>query len=124
MSTEPYIVCPSSALLNGGLAYKLAATHAGQPVSVFFVRYQDTAYGYLNACPHMGAELDWESSVFTRAGDHLMCARHGATFMPATGECTGGPCMPSRLSALAVTEAERDGEQVVLWWPQGKTLPA
>ncbi|AEC20921.1 putative ferredoxin [Pusillimonas sp. T7-7] len=72
----------------------------------------------------MGSPLDWENHVFTRAGDQLMCARHGATFKPDTGECTGGPCQPSKLTTLEVSEEERDGVRVVLWWPEGRTEPA
>lgn len=122
MSTEPHIVCHSTDLVDGGLAQKVDAVHSGKRMSAFFIRYQGRVYGYVNSCPHMGAELDWESSVFTRAGDLLMCARHGATFLPDTGECTGGPCRSSQLTSLAVSEEARNGESVVLWWPQGQTL--
>jgi nitrite reductase/ring-hydroxylating ferredoxin subunit len=124
MSTPCIQICPSSALINGGLAHKLPVKHGNDPTTAVFIRYQDQVYGYLNRCPHMGAELDWENSVFTRAGDLLMCARHGATFTPDTGECTGGPCRPSRLTPLKVSEESHNGQQVVLWWPEGKTLPA
>ncbi|MDS1139147.1 Rieske 2Fe-2S domain-containing protein [Pusillimonas sp. SM2304] len=117
-------VCPSSDLVDGGLACKLPVQHAGQATTALFIRYNGQARGYLNRCPHAGSELDWEGHVFTRAGDLLMCARHGATFKPDTGDCTGGPCLPSRLSALHVSEEERDGKRVVLWRPEGKTQPA
>jgi nitrite reductase/ring-hydroxylating ferredoxin subunit len=123
MSVTPIQVCPSSSLRNGGLAHKIPVRHGTATTTAFFIRYEGQAYGYLNVCPHRGAELDWENSVFTRAGDLLMCAHHGATFRPDTGECMGGPCKPSRLSCLRVTEEERDGQQVVLWWPEGKTQP-
>lgn len=116
-------ICPSADLSNGGLARKIPVRHAGEAATAFFVRYQGKAYGYLNRCPHMGAELDWEGSVFTRAGDQLMCARHGATFQPDTGTCTGGPCQPSTLKGLDVFEAEQEGCAVVLWRPEGKTEP-
>lgn len=123
MSVSPITICPSDRLENGGLAYKVSVIHAGHPATALFVRYQDTAFGFLNRCPHQGSELDWENSVFTRAGDRLMCARHGATFMPDTGECTGGPCQPSRLVQLQVSEADRDGVMTVWWHPDGTTMP-
>lgn len=110
-------VCTASALVDGGLAVKLPVLHAGEAATAFFVRYRGQVYGYLNRCPHMGSELDWENSVFTRAGDLLMCARHGATFQPDTGVCVGGPCRSSALHALDVGEIE----QVVVWRPSGKT---
>jgi len=124
MTTSAVIVCPSSLLVDGGVACKLPVRHGGEPATAFFIRYQGLVRGYLNRCPHMGSPLDWEGHVFTRAGDQLMCARHGATFKPDTGECTGGPCQPSKLASLNVTEEERDGALVVLWWPGGKTEPA
>lgn len=123
MSVSAVFVCSATALADGGLACKLPVLHAGQPATALFIRYQGRVHGYLNRCPHMGSPLDWEGHVFTRAGDQLMCARHGATFTPDSGICTGGPCQPSRLTALCVTEEERDGERVVLWWPQDKILP-
>lgn len=124
MHATPVEICPSDALENGGLARKIPVRHGSDAATAFFVRYQGQVHGYLNRCPHMGSELDWENSVFTRAGDLLMCARHGATFQPDTGECTGGPCRPSRLTALQVSEEERAGARWVLWWPQGKLQPA
>ncbi|MBP6018623.1 MAG: Rieske (2Fe-2S) protein [Burkholderiaceae bacterium] len=123
MSTDDVAVCLSSELIDGGLACKLPARYGNDAVTVFFVRYRGRVSGYLNRCPHMGSELDWEGSVFTRAGDLLMCARHGATFTPDTGQCTGGPCQPSRLTALHVREAEVDGQQIVLWRPDDKIIP-
>lgn len=124
MPTSPITVCLSAELIDGGLARKLPVLHGGERSTAFFIRYNGQAHGYLNRCPHMGSELDWENSVFTRAGDQLMCARHGATFKPDTGECTGGPCKPSKLLRLTVSEEERAGEHVVLWWPGGKTSAA
>ncbi len=116
-------VCAASALVDGGLAVKVPVLHAGEAATAFFVRYGGQVHGYLNRCPHMGAELDWENSVFTRAGDLLMCARHGATFQPDTGVCVGGPCRSSTLHKLDVTEAQRSGQRVVVWRPSGKTVP-
>ena len=124
MVAEAITVCTSTALVDGGLAHKLDVLHAGEPATAFFVRYQGKVHGYLNRCPHIEAELDWENSVFTRAGDQLMCARHGATFAPDTGVCTGGPCQPSKLVALQVSESVEGEAGVVLWWPGGKTAPA
>lgn len=121
MSTTSIAICPSAQLSNGGLAHKLPVKHVNDVATAFFIRYEDQVYGYLNRCPHAGSELDWENSVFTRAGDLLMCARHGATFKPDTGECMGGPCKPSKLTALSVSEEDRPEGRVVVWHPEGKT---
>jgi len=112
-------VCASAELRDGGLGVKVPATDGAGPVTVFFVRYQGRPYGYLNRCAHVGVELDWEGSFFTRAGDLLMCARHGATYQPDTGLCVGGPCKNGRLAPVPVQE--RDG--AVYWLPQGRIGP-
>ncbi|OZI74512.1 Rieske (2Fe-2S) protein [Bordetella genomosp. 12] len=112
-------VCDAQSLVNGGPGVKLPVTDGAGQTTVFFVRYQDKVYGYLNRCTHVGVEMDWENSFFTRAGDLLMCARHGATFQPDTGVCAGGAGRNSRLTALMVEE--RDG--AVYWLPAGKIQP-
>ncbi len=124
MTSASIDICPATALVDGGLAHKVPIRHGADLSTAFFVRYQGKAYGYLNRCPHMGSELDWENSVFTRAGDLLMCARHGATFQPDTGECTGGPCVPSKLMALKVSEELGPEGETVVWWPEGRVGPA
>lgn len=112
-------VCAASDLINGGLGVKIPVSDAAGRTTAFFVRYQDRIHGYLNRCAHVGVELDWEGSFFTRAGDLIMCARHGATYEPDTGLCVGGPCKNGRLTVLAVEE--RDG--AVYWQPAGKIRP-
>jgi len=115
----PVYVCASDALVEGGLGVKLPAAEGAGRATVFFVRYRGLVYGYVNRCAHQGVELDWENSFFTRAGDLLMCARHGATYQPDTGLCVGGPCRNGRLAPLQVQE--RDG--AVYWLPGGKVRP-
>ncbi len=117
---SPVRVCASSDLVDGGLAVKRPATDRGGPATVFFVRYQGQVYGYLNRCTHAPSEMDWEGSIFTRAGDLLMCARHGATFYPDSGLCMGGAPKGSKLHALQVHED--DGQ--VIWTPGPKVFPA
>ena len=68
--------------MNGGLGVKVPVHDAAGQTTAFFVRYQDRVHGYLNRCAHVGVELDWEGSFFTRTGDLIMCARHGATYQP------------------------------------------
>jgi nitrite reductase/ring-hydroxylating ferredoxin subunit len=41
-------------------------------------------------------------------GRYLMCANHGATFEPATGECIWGPCVGAALQSVPLQiEAEK-----------------
>lgn len=116
-------VCRSDELVNGGLSVKLPAQDRRGPTTVFFIRYQDQVYGYLNRCLHMGIAIDWEGSVFTRAGDLLMCAQHGATFAPDTGTCMGGLNLKGRLSPLQVEERQEAGGSVVYWLPDERVWP-
>ena len=102
--------------MNGGLGVKVPVHDAAGQTTAFFVRYQDRVHGYLNRCAHVGVELDWEGSFFTRAGDLIMCARHGATYQPDTG-LRGRPLQNGRLTALDVQE--RDG--AVYWRPPARS---
>jgi nitrite reductase/ring-hydroxylating ferredoxin subunit len=116
-------VCESRELVDGGIGLKIPALHRGEQVTLFFVRYQGQVRGYVNRCAHVGVELDWENSFFTRAGDLIMCARHGATYEPDTGLCVGGPCKGGRLTPVEVKEAAVGEEQAVFWVPSEKTQP-
>lgn len=112
-------ICAATDLVNGGLGVKVPVSDSAGQTTAFFVRYRDRVHGYLNRCAHVGVELDWEGSFFTRAGDLIMCARHGATYQPDTGLCVGAPCKNGRLTVLTVEE--RDG--AVYWQPAGKIQP-
>lgn len=120
----PIRVCDSHELVDGGTGIKITALHKGEPVTLFFVRYQGRVHGYVNRCAHVGVELDWENSFFTRAGDLIMCARHGATYEPDTGVCVGGPCKGGRLTPVDVEETAVDDRRAVFWIPSEKTRPA
>lgn len=75
---------------------------------------------WCNVCPHAGRRLDWAPGQFLRSRDGaLVCAVHGATFDPASGECTAGPCRGQALGAVAVEV--RDGG---VWLSGGADQPA
>lgn len=121
---QPLIrVCESRELVDGGPGVKIPALHMGDPVTVFFVRYQGQVRGYVNRCAHIGVELDWKNSFFTRAGDLIMCVRHGATYEPDTGVCVNGPCKGGRLIPVEVEEAVTEEGQAVFWMPSEETRP-
>lgn len=70
---------------------------------LFAVRQGDALRVYVNACPHIGASLDWLPDRFLSAdGSHIVCAIHGATFRIEDGVCTGGPCLGDRLEAVMI----------------------
>jgi nitrite reductase/ring-hydroxylating ferredoxin subunit len=67
---------------------------------------------YENACPHIGTPLDWiPNRFFSTDGRHLICATHGAAFLPATGECISGPCRGEFLTVIG--SDVRDGMVLV-----------
>lgn len=104
-------LCNSHDLLEGGLAVPFDIVYAGQNCRAFAVRYEGQAHAYLNRCTHVAMELDWQPNhVFDDSGRWLLCASHGASYRPDTGQCGGGPC---RGGLVKIMLSERDG--VVFW---------
>ena len=86
-------LCNSSELVEGGQAVAFDVVYVGQTCRAFAVRFKGTAHGYLNRCTHVAMELDWQPNrVFDATGQWLLCASHGAAYLPDTGQCAGGPC--------------------------------
>jgi nitrite reductase/ring-hydroxylating ferredoxin subunit len=75
---------------------------------LFVLRWEGLLKGYLNVCPHVGTPLDWVPDKFFHPDDrHLICATHGALFLPENGLCVAGPCEGESLQAVEV--AVEDG---------------
>ncbi len=69
----------------------------------FIVNHDGRHCAYVNRCPHTGGPLDvWPNEFLTEDGRHLICATHGAVFVPDTGLCVGGPCVGDALQSLSV----------------------
>ncbi|MBS6363343.1 Rieske 2Fe-2S domain-containing protein, partial [Burkholderia sp.] len=108
-----------------GAGVRVDVTLRGEPVVVFFVRYEGRAYGYLNRCAHVPMELDWvEGQFFESSGLYLMCATHGAIYAPDTGQCVGGPCRGARLRPVEVDERDTPEGRAVFWMPDADLRPA
>ena len=91
-------LCNSADLVNGGRAVPFDVVYAGQTCRAFAVR-------------HQGQVPDYQPDRFLdETGRWLMCATHGATYAPDTGDCVGGPC---RGGLIKITLSEHDG--VVHW---------
>ncbi|QNE31324.1 Rieske (2Fe-2S) protein [Sphingomonas sp. NBWT7] len=67
----------------------------------FVVRRGDSAFGYVDRCPHMGLPLAQKLEDYV-AGDRIVCSWHGALFDPESGACLGGPCPGTRLTPWPV----------------------
>mgnify|MGYP001255006723 CR=1 FL=1 len=101
------MICPSSSLVNGDKGFRFEITTESGPQSAFVVRHGGRVYGYLNRCAHIGIELDWQpGEFFDETGLYLLCATHGATYLPDSGKCIAGPCRGARLTQLEVCELD------------------
>ena len=98
------LLCDSADLADGGMAVAFDVVYAGQACRAFAVRYQGVAHAYLNRCTHVAMEMDYQPGrFFDDTGRWLLCATHGAAYLPDTGECAGGPCRGG-LVKIALTE--------------------
>ena len=90
--------------------------------TLFVVRRGRRLDAYVNACPHEGTPLAWRKHAYLNAaGDHIVCAAHGALFDIDSGLCTLGPCLGERLTALPL--ALHDNGEVYLADPTLKDTP-
>lgn len=65
------------------------------------VRKHERFYVYLNRCPHIGINLEYQADQFLdREEQYLQCANHGALFEIETGLCIAGPCSGQSLTAV------------------------
>ena len=104
-------LCNSTDLSDSGLAVPFDVMYAGQTCRAFAVRFEGQVQAYLNRCTHVAMEMDYQPDrFFDTEGRWLLCATHGATYAPDTGECVGGPC---RGGLVKITLIETDG--VVHW---------
>jgi len=104
MARDERVICPSLALAEGGRGVRFALADGEE--KGFAIRHAGRVRAYVNRCPHMGTELDWEpGEFFDLAGLYLVCATHGALFEPGTGSCIAGPCRGAALEPLATREA-------------------
>jgi len=100
-------VCPSEALVNGGVAVRFTARVHGVDAPAFVMRYHDTVRAFVNECAHVPVELDLNpGQVFDQSGEYLVCSMHGAYYAPDSGECVGGPCRGAMLVSLDVIEMD------------------
>lgn len=91
-------LCDKSEVAQGAaLAFEV------DEVEVIVVNYWGKFYGYVNRCPHLNIELNWQPDQFLdSSGELIECAQHGAQFNIETGECISGPCMGEALTKVAL----------------------
>ena len=116
---EALPLCNSADLREGDVAVPFDVQYAGQTCRAFAVRYEGQVHAYLNRCSHIAMEMDFQPDrFFDPDGRWLLCATHGATYAPDTGDCVGGPC---RGGLVKITLSEADG--VVHWHTEHNLKP-
>ncbi len=101
------VICAAALLEEGRRGVRFALRPGAPEEKGFVVRYDGQARAFVNRCPHLGTELDWQpGEFFEEAGLYLVCSTHGAIFEPASGMCVAGPCRGARLEAVNVHELE------------------
>lgn len=107
MAETRRLICVSNELTERGRGLRFVVDSSCGPVPGFVVRYRGKVYGYLNRCAHVGIELDWQpGEFFDVSGLYLVCATHGAAYVPDSGRCVAGPCKGQSLKSLQVEEID------------------
>jgi nitrite reductase/ring-hydroxylating ferredoxin subunit len=101
--------------LAHGESKKFTLRCDGMNVEALLINYEDSLYAYLNRCRHIGISLDWvDNQFFSEDKRFLICANHGATYEPKTGECVWGPCVGASLRGVPL---EIDGQKIFALCP-------
>jgi nitrite reductase/ring-hydroxylating ferredoxin subunit len=107
MAEDARLICASEALAEGGRGVRFALRAPGGVREGFAIRSCGAVRAYVNRCPHLGTELDWQpGEFFDVAGLYLVCSTHGAMFEPGTGYCVAGPCRGASLERVDVRESD------------------
>lgn len=89
-STKKFILTCKEALIEG-----------------FVLNFRGSFYAYVNRCCHIPMPMDWfENQFLSDDGRYIICATHGATYEPPTGECIAGPCPGAYLERLVLRVAD------------------
>ena len=109
MARDERLICASAALAERGAGVRFRILPDDAEEKGFVIRSGGKAYAYVNTCPHVGTELDWQpGEFFDYGGVYLVCSTHGALFEPQSGHCIAGPCRGASLQPIAIRE--RDGQ--------------
>ena len=119
MQEQAIDLCNSGDLVEGSQAVPFDVVHAGQTCRAFAIRFEGQVHAFLNRCTHVAMEMDYQPDrFFDDSGQWLLCATHGATYRPDTGECVGGPC---RGGLFKIAMSEHEG--VVRWHTEWNLQP-
>lgn len=101
--------------LAPGQTKKFLLRIGGCEEECFVVNHHGTLYAYVNRCCHVPMTMDWiENRFLTEDKQFILCATHGACYLPDTGECVSGPPCGKSLIRVPLAIA---GDVVVAEWP-------
>jgi nitrite reductase/ring-hydroxylating ferredoxin subunit len=87
-------------------------------MEAMLINFEGDMFAYLNRCRHIALSLDWvDNEFFTEDKRYLICANHGATYEPKTGQCIWGPCAGASLQGVAL---EIEGENIFARCPESE----
>jgi nitrite reductase/ring-hydroxylating ferredoxin subunit len=87
--------------LAHGKSKKFKLRCGSNSVEAMLINFEGEYFAYVNRCRHVGISLDWvDNQFFTEDSRYLICANHGATYEPKTGECVWGPCVGASLQGV------------------------
>jgi nitrite reductase/ring-hydroxylating ferredoxin subunit len=87
--------------IDQGATKKFHLKCGGSTVEAMLVSYEGNLYAYVNRCRHISLTMDWvDNHFFTEDKRYLICANHGATYEPTSGECVWGPCFGAFLKPV------------------------
>lgn len=102
--------------LAHGTTKKFHLRCGGDTIEALLVNYEGNIFAYVNRCRHIALSLDWvDNQFFTEDKRYLICANHGATYEPATGECIWGPCFGESLQSVPL---EISGGKILAFCPE------
>lgn len=102
------LLCRLDDIPDGG-SQRFTAPVDGTPQALMAVRRGGDVFVYVNACPHIGAPLDFLPGQFlNRERTHILCANHGALFRIEDGHCVHGPCAGKPLQAVSTAVEGND----------------
>ena len=111
--SELYAICQNGAIEDGDatgfLLMRITSTGEPKPWPILITRKGNNFYGFENACPHKGEQLDASPGVFLdEEGNFLTCGHHGAQFDLDTGKCFIGPCQGKSLTPITIVVDDGD----------------
>jgi nitrite reductase/ring-hydroxylating ferredoxin subunit len=102
MSAQGKAVGRTDELIHG-TTKKFTLRCQSKTVEGLLVCYEGDIFAYVNECCHIPLSMDWmDNQFFSDDKRYLICANHGATYKPNTGECVWGPCFGASLVRIPV----------------------